>query len=224
MAQPDSGYGMRARTRQTIVGRRATSFTPMNERRDALLAAAQLTLAVHEVVTNEPGRQVGTVGRLEVVPNSPNVIPGVVRLTIDLRDPSSDKLRRLADAVRERARQIAARSQTTIELTPTYVAAPAVAAAEIKAAIERAAAMLALKTMRLPSGAGHDAQMMALLGPMGMIFVPNVAASAIPPGTHSMGGLRQWCRCPPTHRTGCGSMNPSRPLSLSCGRYTFFHL
>src|SRR5262249_50951386 len=71
--------------------------TSMNERGDALLAAAQLTLAVHEIVTNEPGRQVGTVGRLEVSPNAPNVIPGVVRLTIDLRDLSSAKLRKLSE-------------------------------------------------------------------------------------------------------------------------------
>jgi N-carbamoyl-L-amino-acid hydrolase len=164
--------------------------TPMNERRDALLAAAQLTLAVQEIVTNEPGRQVGTVGRLEVSPNAPNVIPGVVQLTIDLRDLSAVKLRKLGEAVRARARAIAANTQTTIEFTPTYMADPAEAAAEVQAAIERAAGTLSLKTMRLPSGAGHDAQMMAHLGPIGMIFVPCVGGIS-----HSPQELIRWEDC-----------------------------
>jgi hypothetical protein len=54
--------------------------TPMAERQDALLAASHLTIAVRQIVTSEPGRQVGTVGRLEVTPNAPNVIPGVVSI------------------------------------------------------------------------------------------------------------------------------------------------
>ena len=77
--------------------------TPMAERQDALLAASHLTIAVRQIVTSEPGRQVGTVGRLEVTPNSPNVIPGVVRLTIELRDLSAEKLTRLAERIRRRA-------------------------------------------------------------------------------------------------------------------------
>src|SRR6266850_1187258 len=69
--------------------------TPMPERRNALLAAARLIEAVQEVVTGEPGRQVGTVGRLEVSPNVRNVIPGVVRHSIELRDLSPEKIARL---------------------------------------------------------------------------------------------------------------------------------
>ena len=61
----------------------------MAERQDALIAASQLTLAVREAVTARPGRQVGTVGQLNVEPNAPNVIPGVVRMTIELRDLSA---------------------------------------------------------------------------------------------------------------------------------------
>ena len=68
--------------------------TPMAERQDALLAASHLTIAVHDVVASEPGRQVGTVGRIEVTPNAQNVIPGIVRLTIELRDLSPEKLTR----------------------------------------------------------------------------------------------------------------------------------
>jgi N-carbamoyl-L-amino-acid hydrolase len=65
--------------------------TAMADRQDALLAASYLTIAVREVVNSEPGRQVGTVGRLEVTPNVPNVIPGAVRLTIELRDLSTER-------------------------------------------------------------------------------------------------------------------------------------
>src|SRR5207247_5007836 len=96
--------------------------TPMAERHDALIAASQLALAVRDVVTSEPGRQVGTVGHLEIAPNAPNVIPGTARLTVELRDLSPDKLRRLGEAVRARARDIAASTRTTIELKPASLA------------------------------------------------------------------------------------------------------
>jgi len=148
--------------------------TPMPERRDALVAASQLVLAVREIVTAEPGRQVGTVGQLQVAPNAPNVIPGEVRLTIELRDLQSAKIARLADAVKARAREIASRTATEIVITPLSHHDEALATPEIQQAIEAASDSLGLRHVRLPSGAGHDAQMMALLGPMGMIFVPSV--------------------------------------------------
>jgi len=68
--------------------------------------------------------------------------------------------------------------------------APAAASPEVQAAIERAAQSLDLKSSRLPSGAGHDAQMMALLGPMGMIFVPSVGGIS-----HSPKELTHWDDC-----------------------------
>jgi len=148
--------------------------TPMPERRNALLAAAKLIEAVQEVVTREPGRQVGTVGHLEVFPNASNVVPGLVKHSIELRDLSAEKIARLADQIRERAQEIARQTGTEIVITKTEHDPPAVATLEIQAQIEKAATGLGLKTMRLPSGAGHDAQMMAKLGPMGMIFVPSI--------------------------------------------------
>jgi N-carbamoyl-L-amino-acid hydrolase len=164
--------------------------TPMAERQDALLAAAQLTIAVREVVTSEPGRQVGTVGHLEILPNAPNVIPGVARMTIEVRDLSPEKLRRLGDAIRARARDIATTTRTTIELKPASLAPPATASPDVQRAIERAAASLALPTTRLPSGAGHDAQMMAQIAPMGMIFVPSIGGIS-----HSPKELTRWEDC-----------------------------
>jgi N-carbamoyl-L-amino-acid hydrolase len=70
--------------------------TPMPERRNALLAAAKLIEAVQEEVTRTPGRQVGTVGQLTVFPNAPNVVPGMVKHSIELRDLSEANLVRLA--------------------------------------------------------------------------------------------------------------------------------
>jgi beta-ureidopropionase / N-carbamoyl-L-amino-acid hydrolase len=164
--------------------------TPIADRHDALLAAAHLTVAVREAVTRVPGRQVGTVGHIEVTPNSPNVIPGLARMSIELRDLSTRTLARLMDDIRASARDIAANTQTRIELTRTMQAAPASATPAVQEAIERAAQSLGLATSRLPSGAGHDAQMMALLGPMGMIFVPSVGGIS-----HSPRELTQWDDC-----------------------------
>src|SRR6185295_8475233 len=88
--------------------------TPMPQRRDALLAASYLTIAVNETVRREPGRQVGTVGQIAVTPNAPNVVPGVVKLTVELRDLSSAKILKLAEQIRERAKEIARQTQTGI--------------------------------------------------------------------------------------------------------------
>ena len=164
--------------------------TLMADRQDALLAASHLTIAVRQVVNSEPGRHVGTVGRLDVTPNAPNVIPGLVRLTIELRDLSTEKLRRLAERIRLRAAEIARDTTTTIEFAPGQHNAPADAAVDVQQAIERSARRLGLTTRRMPSGAGHDAQMMARLSPMGMIFVPSVRGIS-----HSPLELTSWDDC-----------------------------
>lgn len=148
--------------------------TPMPDRRDALLAASRLVQAVNEVVTAEQGRQVGTVGRLEVTPNAPNVIPGLVRMSVELRDLSMEKLARLADAVRARASQIALATRTSIEIVPASHHEAALASPGVRSAIERAADLAGVRHLTMPSGAGHDAQMMSRVGPMGMIFVPSI--------------------------------------------------
>jgi len=164
--------------------------TPMNERRNALLAAAKLIEAVQTVVTSEPGRQVGTVGKLQVFPNATNVIPGLVKHSIELRDLDADKIARLGNEIQNRAQQIAKETGTEIAITKIQHDPPAVANPEIQAAIESAAAALGLSTLRLPSGAGHDAQMIAKVAPMGMIFVPSVNGIS-----HSPKELTRWQDC-----------------------------
>ena len=164
--------------------------TPMGERQDALLAASRLTIAVHEIVTREPGRQVGTVGRIEVAPNAPNVIPGVVRQTIEVRDLSMSKIQQLAERIRQEAGQIAQATRTAIELRPLSHDEGAMADPRVQSVIGAAAEGLALRHQALPSGAGHDAQSMAALGPMGMIFVPSVGGVS-----HSPRELTSWEDC-----------------------------
>ena len=162
----------------------------MPERRNALLGAAKLIEAVQQVVTREPGRQVGTVGRLVVYPNAPNVVPGLVKHSIELRDLSADKIARLGNEIQRQAQQIARETNTEITIKKLENDPPAMATAQIQSQIEQAAARLGLKSMRLPSGAGHDAQMMAKLGPMGMIFVPSVGGIS-----HSPKELTRWSDC-----------------------------
>ncbi len=164
--------------------------TPMPDRRDALVAASHLTVAVDDTIRAEPGRQVGTVGQLNVSPNVPNIVPGSVKMVIELRDLSAPKIARLGAKIQARAREIAAQTRTEIDVRLAAHHPPALATPAVQQSIETVCTKLALKTQRLPSGAGHDAQMMSLLGPMGMIFVPSVAGIS-----HSPKELTKWEDC-----------------------------
>jgi N-carbamoyl-L-amino-acid hydrolase len=164
--------------------------TPMPERQDALVAASLLTVAVNEIVRAEPGRQVGTVGQLNVSPNVPNIVPGTVRMVVELRDLSAKKIAALGEKIQARARAIAADTRTEIVMRPAAHHDAALANREVQKSIEQACGRLGLKSQRLPSGAGHDAQMMAQIGPMGMIFVPSVKGIS-----HSPLELTHWEDC-----------------------------
>ncbi len=164
--------------------------TPMPERHDALVAASYLTIAVNEAVRSLAGRQVGTVGQIAVTPNAPNVVPGRVVETVELRDLSAEKIRGIAEQIRARAAEIAKKTGTEITLKQIAHHDPALATPEIQATIEAVCAGMGLRTMRLPSGAGHDAQAMATLGPMAMIFVPSAGGIS-----HSPRELTRWEDC-----------------------------
>jgi N-carbamoyl-L-amino-acid hydrolase len=164
--------------------------TPMPGRRDALVAASRVVLAVREIATGEPGAQVGTVGQMSVAPGAPNVVPGLVRMTVEFRDLSGEKVTRLGQALKERAAAIARETSVEIEVAHSSRHEGARAHPAVQAAIEKAAGRLGLRHRRLPSGAGHDAQMMARLGPMGMIFVPSVEGIS-----HSPRELSRWEDC-----------------------------
>ena len=147
--------------------------TPMNGRQDALLAAARFIEAVNRVVTAQPGLQVGTVGRIQALPGAYNVIPGTVIMGLDLRDLDAAKIASLYRQINEEAQRIAQETDTKFVFEELSVNVPALTDGRIRRIIDESAKELGLTTRLLPSGATHDAQDMARLGPIGMIFVPS---------------------------------------------------
>lgn len=148
--------------------------TPMNQRQDALLSAARFIQDVNRIVRSVPGRQVGTVGRIDARPGAPNVIPGTVRLSLELRDLDAGKIRMLYGRIEAAAHAIGVEDGTTFAFRQTSENVPALSTPAVRDAVRDAARRLGLSAKDMPSGAGHDAQDMARLGPMGMIFVPSV--------------------------------------------------
>jgi len=148
--------------------------TPMDQRHDALLAAARFVEMVNRIVRGIPGRQVGTVGRMQAFPGAPNVIPGKVVCTLELRDLDDAKVDSMFAQIQAGAKKIGAENGTQFAYSELHVNSAAPSDPRMRAIIGDAAKGLGLSTRAMPSGAGHDAQAMALLGPMGMIFVPSV--------------------------------------------------
>jgi len=147
--------------------------TPMDQRQDALYAAALIIADIRRIITATPGRQVGTVGRLDVKPNAPNVIPGEAMFSLEIRDLDMDKISRLFDEIRDSATSIAAANGTSIRFDQYYESPAALTDDGIEALVEQSAQALGLRTLRMPSGAGHDAQSLKDIAPLGMIFVPS---------------------------------------------------
>ncbi len=148
--------------------------TPMNARQDALLAAAKFVVAVNEITNSFEGSQVGTVGRIKAFPGAPNVIPGKVITSLEIRDLSSDVIEKVYSAIKAKGEEIAATSNVSIEFLPLDTTAnPALTAKEIQKEIEIATSTLGYSFKYMPSGAGHDAQDIATIAPTGMIFVPS---------------------------------------------------
>jgi N-carbamoyl-L-amino-acid hydrolase len=148
--------------------------TPMNRRHDALLAAAELALAVNRVATSIPGTHVATVGRIRAEPGAPNVIPGRVDMSLEIRDLAAEKMQAVFDAVEAEAKRIAEIRGTPIRFAEVDVAlAPAPTDERLRKLVEASAASLGLSHRRMPSGAGHDAQDIAHVAPIAMIFVPS---------------------------------------------------
>ena len=146
--------------------------TPMALRKDALQVATKLMQEVVACAHRHPPHGRGTVGMVQVHPNSRNVIPGRVKFSIDLRN-ATDALCEAMDAdIRSVAAKLSAESGLPIEITPVsaYPAQPF--HADCIAAVQKAADTLGYSNMRAVSGAGHDAVYMARLAPAGMIFIP----------------------------------------------------
>jgi beta-ureidopropionase / N-carbamoyl-L-amino-acid hydrolase len=148
--------------------------TPMDRRQDALLAAARYVDAVNRIVRGHPGTQVGTVGRIAAEPGVPNVIPGRVTTSLELRDLEMQTINRLHREIVAAAEEIAQNTGTGFTFDLTVDLDPAPVDGWVQDEVDATAGTLDLSTLRMPSGAGHDAQSMARIAPIGMIFVPSV--------------------------------------------------
>jgi beta-ureidopropionase / N-carbamoyl-L-amino-acid hydrolase len=151
--------------------------TPAIARRDALLTAARIIELVDSTMREEGTGNItdtgrGTVGRLAVFPNSPNVIPGGVRFTIDFRSPSDARIAEIAARFPPKAEALAAANGTTLSLTPVFRVPAQPFDAGCVALVEQAAAKLGLSARKMVSGAGHDAVHVATRVPTAMIFTP----------------------------------------------------
>jgi hydantoinase/carbamoylase family amidase len=164
--------------------------TPMADRRDAGLAAAAFALAVEDVVTREFPGCVATVGDLRLEPGAFNVIPGVARLALEFRSADPLELDSLEASLLPLARTEATTRGVEIAVAPVRRWEPTPLDPEVCDAIEAAADELGLSSLRLHSGAGHDAQALAAITPSGMIFVPSVAGLS-----HDPGELTHWDDC-----------------------------
>ena len=149
--------------------------TPMNQRHDALLAAARYIEAVNRVATSVPGRQVGTVGRIQALPGAYNVIPGKVVTTLELRDLDAAKIQSLFALIKTEVTAIEQATGTTFTFQPVNAIVPAPTDPGLRALIGETAKRLGLTSKVMPSGAGHDAQEIAPIAPVGMIFIPSRA-------------------------------------------------
>jgi beta-ureidopropionase / N-carbamoyl-L-amino-acid hydrolase len=148
--------------------------TAMDNRHDALLSAARFIEAVNRVVTSEPGRQVGTVGRINALPGTVNVIPGKVECTLELRDLDAKKIDSLFAKVEAESKKIGAMNGTTFTFAQFTNNIPAPTSPAIRAMVAASATELGLTHKTMPSGAGHDAQDVAQICPVGMIFIPSI--------------------------------------------------
>ena len=146
---------------------------PMDKRQDALLAAARYIEAVNRVATSIPGRHVATVGKIQAIPGATNVVPGRVVTSLDVRDLDPAKIKQVFDRIVAATKEIEKATGTTFTFRQTTSSKPALTDMRVRAAIEASAKALGLSTLDLPSGAGHDAQELAAICPIGMIFVPS---------------------------------------------------
>ncbi len=147
--------------------------TPMRFRHDAGVVAAEATLLARRLARDIPG-QVATVGRMTFAPGLTNVVPGRAVLTLDIRNPNADRLAEAEARFFAGLDEAAGREGARIERRELARFGPAVFDERMIALVEETARTLGATCRRMPSGAGHDAQMLSRVCPTGMIFVPSV--------------------------------------------------
>lgn len=146
--------------------------TPMELRHDAMLAAARMIDVVNRIAMDEAPHGRGTVGSVQVLPNSRNVIPGQVKFTVDFRNLSQAGLDRMDAAMHREFALLAQQCQCVVEIEQVVKFEPCIFHPDCVSSVRKAADALGLQHMEVVSGAGHDAVYVNQVAPTAMIFVP----------------------------------------------------
>jgi beta-ureidopropionase / N-carbamoyl-L-amino-acid hydrolase len=149
--------------------------TPMRLRRDAGYLAASVNLFARKLAWEMGGDQVATIGALSLRPNLINVVPNRAVFAVDLRNTDEEKLKQAEARVAEHIAEVAKAERVEVDAKVLARFEPVIFDAGLVDRVEHHARALSLSTRRMPSGAGHDAQMMQRLCPTAMIFVPSAA-------------------------------------------------
>jgi beta-ureidopropionase / N-carbamoyl-L-amino-acid hydrolase len=150
--------------------------TRMSVRRDAGLALARFCVDIDDRFPGFCGpRTVWTTGRIVLDPGAPSIIPGRAEMLFQIRDDDPDVIARLEDLLRRMAAEATAQGRCKVEVERLRTGAPALMDGVIQGTIEAASkAFAGGRSIRMPSGAGHDAQILATIMPSGMLFVPSI--------------------------------------------------
>jgi N-carbamoyl-L-amino-acid hydrolase len=150
--------------------------TRMAVRRDAGLALARFCVDIDDRFPEHSGpRTVWTTGRITLDPGAPSIIPGGAEMLFQIRDVDADVIERLENLLRGMAANVSAKGRCSVTVERIRTGAPALMDASFQQAIEAASSASAGgRSIRMPSGAGHDAQVLATIMPAGMLFVPSI--------------------------------------------------
>jgi N-carbamoyl-L-amino-acid hydrolase len=146
--------------------------TPMATRRDALLAASRLVLEVNRIALASPDTARGTVGYMQVKPNSRNVVPGEVRMTVDLRNAKDATLSAMVGELERAIAAIGRECRVAIEAKEVVYFPPSEFTPALVDSVRRAAQAQGYSHRDIVSGAAHDAVYMARIAPTAMVFIP----------------------------------------------------
>lgn len=159
--------------------------TPMSMRHDPAYVASAIAVFLRDLAGRYGGNQVCTVGKIDLHPNLVNVVPARAVLTLDVRNTDEVLLRRAESEIAARLEALAKEEGVTITSRPLARFEPVEFAETVVSLVETVAERHGLTCMRLPSGAGHDAQMLARVCPTGMVFVPSHRGISHNPAEHT---------------------------------------
>lgn len=159
--------------------------TPMGLRRDALAGAAEMLLAMEQAAIAAGDPLVATCGKLEAAPGTPNVIPGEVQFTLDIRHSEAEALEHFCSFILDVFAGLAAKRGLTLQVTATLATSPAPMDTGLNQQLEHIARQQGRSFRSMVSGAGHDAQLFAPICPTAMIFVPSRAGISHSPEEYS---------------------------------------